>query len=174
MEEIESLIKKVNLFKQPFTEISKKDLSDLTKRNISVEDFLDYISKKFDVLLHGSRNLIQDKIKAINNGIFATNLASIAIMESLISNIKCNLRYPYIISKKNPLVIEIENINSKTIGKKGFIYIISSDNFENYPDKSWQFLNKENKEVKILARVEISFKDFKYQIIDKTNNKRIQ
>ena len=177
MNKIDTFIDWINLFQQPFTYISRNDLLELLQNNISVEFFLDYLCKKYGVLLHGSRIYFETYLEQRSKAIFATNLGSIAIMKSLLSNKGCNLSYPYFISEKSPLIVEVGErgeINSETIGEKGYVYIIRSDKFKNDPKKSWQYINKKHKEVQILGKVEILFEDFNYPIIDKKNNKRIK
>ena len=141
-------------------------MRDLKKEGITTEEFLDYLCQKHGLLLHGSIHRIgRNKILAKNNKIFAANRSAIAIMRSLYSNSGVNLQYPYFISDKNPLVLEVHAREDGKFIKKdtGFVYIIDSDGFKNDPSGSWQFV-KEGEGVDIVAVVETENDDCAYPV----------
>lgn len=146
--------------------ISLEQLRELKEKGITTESFLDYLCQKEEVLLHGSINEISDdKLRSGHKNIFASNKAAIAIMRSLYSNINVNLEYPYFFDKDNPLILKVHTPpNGKFISKEnGYIYIVSSEGFQNEPKGSWQFI-KEADEIPFNMIVETEKPDFKYPV----------
>ena len=159
------------------------NISDLVKElnrlGHTKEYILDSLVRNHEVLLHGSRVDIQDKhIRPNQKGeVFTTNLACIAILKAIFSNIVLKrpegLEYSYFIPE-NPLILKIHGIQNDTIGNKGFVYIITDKSgFENTRPGSWEFV-KYNENIPFSYRLEIERKDFNYPVFDVTNNKRIQ
>jgi len=150
----------------------EKDFKDIIliekylNKGIAVEKLMDYICKKYGLLLHGSIHEIKHgKIKSNYNKIFATNKGVIAIERSLYSNVGVNLQYPYFISKENPFVLKIHTKDDRKFIKKdkGFVYVLKNDGFKNDPKGSWQFV-KESSEVDFVAVIETKDKDFTYPV----------
>jgi len=146
--------------------ISLEQLRELKEKGITTENFLDYLCQKNGLLLHGSiHEIADDKLKSNYKKIFASNKSAIAIMRSLYSNMNVNLEYPYFFDKDNPLVLKVHTPpNGKFISKeKGFVYIVSGEDFKNEPEGSWQFI-KETGEVKFGMIIETEKADFKYPV----------
>ena len=154
-------------------------INKLKSRNYSAEYILNYLVKNYDVLLHGSRVDISDNyIRPNQKGdVFATDLASIAILKAIISNrglIHPGLEYPYKISEKNPLILKIHGIQEYTIGSEGFVYIIPNKaEFRNYPEGSWQYVKK-GTNVPYSLKIKVLRENFTYPIYDVTNDQWIQ
>lgn len=155
-------------------------LLELTQLGHTKEYILDYLVRNYDVLLHGSRVDIRDNyIRPNRKGeVFATNLACIAILKAIFSNIGLErphgLQYPYHISEKNPLVLRIHGINNNTIGNNGFVYIITEKSgFKNTRAGSWEYV-KYHENIPFSYKLEIVRNDFNYPVFDVTNNKWIQ
>ncbi len=159
--------------------VSAKDLSQLKSLGHTSEDLFNHLNKYYKTLLHGSRiDISNNYLKQNEFGeVYCSNLASIALMKAIISNRGLKfpgLQYPYFIDVEHPFEVKIHGINDKTIGQKGFVYVVNQNNiFENYPKKSWQYVNK-TQHVSIIAKIAIEKSDFTYPIFDVTNNKRIQ
>ena len=146
--------------------ISLEQLKELKEKNITTEGFLNYICEKKRMLLHGSINEITNGTLKSNEGkIFATDKSAVAIMKSLYSNIGVNLEYPYHFNENNPLVLKIHTPpDGKFISKdKGFVYVVSEEDFENKPEGSWQFV-KEVDETDFDLSIETEKNDFKYPV----------
>ncbi len=163
--------------KEGMSIVKSKDLSKLKSQGFTAEELFQHLINKYDVLLHGSIEEINDThLKSDQNKVFGSDYAPIALMRGVISNrgLKSpGLAYPYIINEENPMAVKIHGIHDKTIFNNGFIYVINKENFENDPKGSWQHINRSDK-VPIIAKIEISREDFTHPIYDVTNNKRIQ
>jgi len=159
------------------------NISDIYQRlksnGYSNEYILDSLVESEGVLLHGSRVDISDNyIRPNNKGeVFATDLASIAILKAIVSNrglIHPGLQYDWIINEENPLVLKIHGIREFTIGSVGFVYIIPDRNgFRNEPEGSWQYIKKGSR-AHFSFKIEVSRDDFTYPIYDVTNRRKIQ
>lgn len=146
--------------------ISLDALKALKERGITTEKFLDYLCQKHGKLLHGSiHKILDNKLRSSLHKIFTSNKSAIAIMRSLYSNENVNLKYPYFISEKKPLVLKIHTPpNGKFIKTaKGFIYVVDNTGFKNEPKDSWQFI-KETDAVEFDAIIETESDDFKYPV----------
>jgi hypothetical protein len=165
--------------KQGISIVKAQDLSQLKSAGYSVEDLLNHLSRNYQSLLHGSRADISDEFLRpnITGKIFAADLAAIAIMRAIISNIGLaypGLGYNLVINENNPLEIKIYGIKENTIADNGFVYVVNQrEGFINDKKSSWQYIRK-NANVPISAKISIVKKDFTYPIFDVTNNKRIQ
>lgn len=146
--------------------------------NIGIEDFLEYLSSGYSALLYGSREDIIGNVIKSNalNRLFCSDMAGIAMMKAIISNKKLSglgLTYPYFIDEKNHLEIRIEGMNEKTIGEKGFVYVIPDrESFYNHPSGSWQYITRAS-EVYFSAKIEVRKEDFNYPVFDAEKNLRI-
>ena len=151
----------------------------LRSRGFSWEDTLNYLVENYGVLLHGSRiDISEDYLGPNHEGdVFATNLASIAILKAITSNrglIHPGFVYPYKISDKNPLILKIYGIQQYTIGSEGFVYIITNKaGFRNNPEGSWQYVKK-GTNVQYSLKIKISRENFVYPIYDVTNDQWVQ
>jgi hypothetical protein len=158
--------------------VSSKDLSQLKSAGCSAEDLFNHLSTQYNSLLHGSRTEIFQEYLIPNAAgeVFATDLASIALMKSIISNsglIYPGIQYPYFINEEDPLIVSITGLNENTIGQSGFVYILNQrEGFENDPKGSWQYVNRGR--IPINAKIAVEKTDFTYPIFDVTHNKRIQ
>ncbi|MFA5333317.1 MAG: hypothetical protein WC376_02375 [Candidatus Nanoarchaeia archaeon] len=126
-------------------------------------------------LLHGSRFNIQNNFLAPNNKkeVFATNNYEIALMKAIVSSNNLNypgLVYPLFIDEKNPLELHIYGMNPDTIGKEGYIYVVSKKSFKNEPKNSCQYVNK-NKNVPIIEVIKVYKDDLKIPIFNITETK---
>ncbi len=152
---------------------------ELNRLGHTKEYILDSLVRNHEVLLHGSRVDIQgNHLRPNQKGkVFATNLACIAILKAIFSNIGLKrpegLGYSYYVPD-NPLILKIHGIQKHTIGNRGFVYIITdTSGFQNTRPGSWEFV-KYNENIPFSYRLEIERNDFTYPVFDVTNNKRIQ
>ncbi len=146
--------------------ISLEDLKGLKKEGITVERFLEYVSKSTGFLLHGSIHEIQDgAISARGGKVYGTNNPAIAILRSLYSNEDVNLQYPYYLDEENPLTVKIHTYSEGGYIQKerGFVYLINPEGFRNDPVGSWQFV-KEGSKAGIEMIVETEKCDFQYPV----------
>jgi hypothetical protein len=165
--EFEEFIDK-NIFNgNDFSSVSPKKMENLRKSGHSVESLLDYMVQNYNVLLHGSTHDIQDRQLNSQRGIiYASNMASIALLKSVLSNKNANLRYPFKLENKDSLIVMIEGLNEKTIRENGFVYIIpSTDKFEFDVNTSWQYARK-TQTAPIIAKIPTTIYDFKYPVFD--------
>lgn len=144
--------------------ISLENLRELKEKEVTTEDFLNFLGQRDNILLHGSISQIDgDKLEQRVNSVFATDNPAVAIMRSVFSNRNANLEYPYFIDDDHPFSL---TIHTKPDGeflstKKGYVYIVGRSGFINKPISSWQFIS-EDKEVKILGMIETERADFNY------------
>lgn len=146
--------------------ISLEELQELKEKDITTENFLDYLCQKNGLLLHGSiHEITGDKLKSKWKRIFASDKSAIAIMRSIYSNVNVNLEYPYFFDENNPLVLKVHTPpDGKFISReKGFVYAVNNQGFKNEPEGSWQFL-KETDEVEFGLVIETEKDDFKYPV----------
>ena len=157
--------------------VSSEDLDILREEGYSVEGFLNHLVQKYQSLLHGSRNDIQDSHLSPRSGlVYATDLASIALLKAVLSNRGLRgdgLIYPINVNDRNPLEVKILGLNDTTVGKSGFVYVINNTKeFVNAPKTSWQYMA--NSSAPISAKIEVKLSDFKYPIYDISNRRDIQ
>jgi len=145
--------------------ISLEQLNELKEKGVTLENFLDYICQKYGLLLHGSIQEINGgKLRSRQGQIFASNKSAIAIMRSVYSNAGVNLEYPYFFDDDS-FVLKIHTApdNAFVSKENGFIYVLSSDGFENTPKGSWQFVKKAG-EAEFQLVIETEKTDFQYPV----------
>ncbi|MFA6974184.1 MAG: hypothetical protein WC238_05635 [Parcubacteria group bacterium] len=158
--------------------ITFEDLAQLKSEGCSIEEMLNYLSKNYNRLLHGSRNDICDgELRLGEDGrVYASDMSAVAILKAIFSREGrgyVNLRYPFFTNIFKPFKLKIEGINNHTIGERGFVYVVDRDGFRNEPKGSWQYVRESA--TPILAKISIQREDFNYPVFDVTNgNRRIQ
>jgi len=181
MNPLEEFLQTYRVKKKEIPVIPAADLAGLKYTGHTAEDLFNYIINRDNLLLHGSREDISGPdLKPNGEGkIFATDLASIAIMRAIISNKDLKypgLEYAYFIGDECPLEVKIYGMNENTIGSRGFVYVIAGKDkrgFENNPKDSWQYV-KEDSPVPFIVKFEVLREDFTSPVFDVDKDKQIQ
>ncbi|MEK7463687.1 MAG: hypothetical protein AAB610_01000 [Patescibacteria group bacterium] len=152
-------------------EITLEDLSKLKEQGITTENFLDYLSEKYNFLFHGSRNNLSfsEQITSQGRGVlFASSDPAIAILKAIYLNNAKNLSYPMnVIDNRSNLVLTIEGPEEDTIGDTGYVYLIeNSEEFEKDANSNWQYSKKDQdgKGTKFVKKIQIEKSDFLYPV----------
>jgi hypothetical protein len=147
-------------------EITLDDLREMKEQGVTLEQYLGILKSKRGCFFHGSPTKIglEQGIRPAKEKIFATDEPAVAIMKAIYSNVGVeSLNYPYVISERTPMKLEIEGVQPNTIGEKGYIYVINEkEGFQNEPKGSWQYIKKGENE--FVQCIEVEKSDFKYPV----------
>ena len=160
-----------SLFSEPVKgvrRISSDQLEELRKKGISVEQFLNYLCQRDDVLLHGSiHEIAGDKLKSRNRKIFVTDEPAIAILDSIYSNSNVNLSHSYFITEQDPLELEIlvPKEGKYVYKKEGLTYVGKGLELPKDLAKS-TYPNFISRQDSLFPRIQLSL-DGKYISVDK-------
>jgi len=177
MEKIERQSTSEELLEQYDTKFSDKqeitldDLAEMKNRGVSTEMFLDYLIKKHNCLLHGSRDRIPLEEGIVSSGrekIYATNDASVAIIKAIFSA-KGLRNLGYHLGRSGQQKVTIEgNATQDTIGERGYIYVVGdAEGFSNEETQGQtEFIKvaKKGDAIPYSKSIEIEKKDFKYPV----------
>lgn len=144
--------------------------------NCNIEDILNSLASSQNLLFHGSRHDFSGNIMPGKNGkIYATDKGHIAILKAILSNkgLKSpGLSYPLFDNNQNGFEVRIYGIQKNTIGKEGYVYLLNDKTgFENYPEGSWQYVNKTGKSAPFTEKIKVTLNDFIYPIYDIDNRR---
>lgn len=146
--------------------ITIEDLRELKEKEISVEQFLNWLCQKQNALLHGSVFEIKNGVvQSQDHKVYATDSPAIAILKSVYTNVGANLEYPYFITDKEPLQLKIHTpLDREDVSvEQGFVYVLDREGFENEPEGSWQFVAHSNR-IGFSAIIETTKGDFEYPV----------
>jgi hypothetical protein len=140
-----------------------------------VEEVLDALVRAHDVLLHGTGEVIpsgtplrlspgreRGGVRQDREG-FATDVADIAILKALFSNI-VNLRYPMVLSKISPLTLTIIGWRPEVERPRGYVHLIGPKNSFEREGATWQWVTSKA-ETNFGGCVEVERADFRYPVL---------
>jgi hypothetical protein len=154
------------------------DRASLGIANASIEEVLEVLVGSRPVLLHGTGCVIPSGealrlkpgrqrrgIRRESEG-FATDLAAIAMLSALFSNIGVrNLDYPMVVSPASPLKLTIVGWHPDVERPRGYVHLIDHqrDKFER-EGNTWQWVTSRT-DVLVAGCVEIEKADFRYPVV---------
>ncbi len=165
--------------------ISSEELDKFLGENSNKEELLKSIEEQ-GFVFHGSSKFVDNTLeirqaedlstdpKNKQNGIYATNIPSVAMYMAIISPEKTEassmtygMNMKYYNGKVTPIFSADQNMD--TVLSNGYVYILNKSNFEKLSEdpSEWQFISKEN--IKPDLIVEVLPKDFNHEIIIKEN-----
>jgi hypothetical protein len=154
-----------------YTRLMNGEIVSVNERgNLGLTDIelvLDRLTEENNILLHGTRTLIEaGSILQLNEGgtAYATSRGGIAILKAIFSNTHGKLIYPWQYSKSNPLSLIIENGQEGVENEVGYVYLLRKDStFYNMPQMSWQWLTH-NPNITFCGGIEVQRSDFRYLV----------
>jgi len=152
------------------------DRASLGIANASIEEVLEVLVRSRPVLLHGAECVIPSG-EALRlspgrqrGGIcrelegFATDLAGIAMLKALFSNVGVNLSYPMVVSCASPLKLTIVGWRADVERPRGYIHLIGPRDWFEREGNTWQWVTSRT-DVRFAGCVEIEKADFRYPVV---------